>query len=62
MPDDDEETARRFCVVGGWLKVRDPQAADRFYKALVVRCGKTEMGREADKLRWFPKLAPKAKR
>jgi len=60
MPDDDAETARRFCVVGGWLKVRDPQAADRFYKALVVRCGKTELGRSADKLRWFPKLAPKA--
>ncbi|MEE8106677.1 MAG: hypothetical protein V3T86_14170 [Planctomycetota bacterium] len=58
MPEHDEETARRFCVVGGWLKDRDPQAADRFYKALVVRCRKTELGRRADKLRWFPELAP----
>ena len=31
-------------------------AADRFYKALVLRCRKTKLGREADKLRWFPKI------
>jgi hypothetical protein len=28
--------------------------ADRFYKQLVRCCGSTELGREADELRWFP--------
>jgi len=56
MPDESDETARVLCIAGSWLKVRDPQAADRFYKTLVLRCGKTQLGREADKLRWFPKI------
>ena len=51
------ETARVLCEAGTWLKNRDPQAADRFYKALVRRCGRTDIGREADQLRWFPPLA-----
>ena len=59
MPEQTERTARRFCIAGSWLKVRDDQAADRFYKALVRRCGKTELGKTADKLRWFPKLDKK---
>ena len=42
---------------GTWLKSRDPKAADRFYKALVRRCGTTRLGQEADRLRWFPKTA-----
>lgn len=54
MPDQSEATARVLCIAGSWLKYRDPKAADRFYKALVKRCGKTELGREADRLRWFP--------
>ncbi len=54
--DQSDQTARVLCVAGSWLKDRDPQAADRFYKALVRRCGKTQLGREADKLRWFPKI------
>lgn len=56
MPDGQEATARVLCEAGTWLKNRDPAAADRFYKALVRRCGKTELGREADKKRWFPDL------
>ncbi|MCW5753696.1 MAG: hypothetical protein KIT24_03180 [Phycisphaeraceae bacterium] len=56
MPDQDEETAMVLCRAGSWLKNRDPEAADRFYKALVRRCGKTPLGREADRLRWFPPL------
>jgi tetratricopeptide (TPR) repeat protein len=56
MPDDSDETARVLCIAGSWLAKLDPQAADRFYKAMVIRCGKTELGREADKLRWFPKI------
>ncbi len=56
MPDQSDETARVLCEAGTWLKARDPKAADRFYKALVRRCGKTALGREADALRWFPQL------
>ncbi len=56
MPDQSDKTARVLCIAGTWLKNRDPKAADRFYKALVNRCGKTELGRQADKLRWFPKI------
>ncbi len=54
MPDTSHETARVLCIAGSWLKLRDPKAADRFYKALVRRCGNTPLGREADRLRWFP--------
>ncbi len=56
MPDHTDETARVLCLAGTWLKLRDPKAADRFYKALVRRCRKTEMGALADRLRWFPKI------
>jgi len=56
MPDESDCTARMLCEAGTWLKTRDPKAADRFYKALVRRCGTTELGRQADRLRWFPKL------
>jgi len=38
------------------LKYLEPDAADRFYKALVRRCRKTEIGAKADRLRWFPEL------
>ena len=34
---------------------RDPEAADRFCKALVTRCPGTELGRQATQKRWFPK-------
>ena len=55
MPDGDPKTAALLCEAGGWIKFADPKAADRFYKALVRRCGDTELGKQADKLRWFPK-------
>jgi LysM repeat protein len=54
MPDNSDDTARVLCTAGTWLKDRDPQAADKFYKALVRRCRKTILGDEADKIRWFP--------
>ncbi len=54
MPNDNDETAALLCEAGGWLKARDPQAADLFYKALVVRCRHTRLGEQADSLRWFP--------
>jgi LysM repeat protein len=54
MPDNSDDTARVLCTAGTWLKDRDPQAADKFYKALVRRCRKTALGEEADEIRWFP--------
>lgn len=54
MPDNSDETARVLCEAGTWLKDRDPQAADRFYKALVRRCGQTALGKTANERRWFP--------
>lgn len=56
MPDESEETARALCEAGSWLKARDAKAADRFYKALVRRCGSTELGKKAARLKWFPAM------
>ncbi len=56
MPDESDKTARRLCEAGTWIKYGNPDAADRFYKALVIRCGNTKLGQQADKLRWFPRL------
>ena len=35
MPNNSDETARVLCTAGAWLKMRDPETADIFYKALV---------------------------
>ncbi|MBN2181958.1 MAG: hypothetical protein JW715_08585 [Sedimentisphaerales bacterium] len=56
MPDNSDQTARVLCIAGSWLKARDPGEADKFYKSLVIRCRKTNLGREADKIRWFPNM------
>jgi hypothetical protein len=56
MPNNSDETAKVLCIAGSWLKIIDPQSADRFYKALVRRCRQTVLGRTADLKRWFPKL------
>ena len=56
MPNESDETAKVLCEAGSWLKKRDPRAADRFYKALVRRCGSTSLGKKAAELKWFPKL------
>ena len=56
MPDQSETTAEVLFTAGSWLKNLDPGRADRFYKALVRRCGRTPLGREADRRRWFPPL------
>lgn len=57
MPDGSPETAAILCEAGSWIKTLDPKHADRFYKALVNRCGATPLGRAADAARWFPALA-----
>lgn len=60
MPDDSPETAAVLCEAGSWIKAASPKKADRFYKALVRRCGDTALGREADRKRWFPVMATAA--
>ncbi len=59
MPDGDDATAEVLVTAGHWIKNLDARAADRFYKALVRRCGRTALGREADRLRWFPPAPPR---
>lgn len=54
LPDNSTELTELLIAAGGWLKARDPQAADRFYKALVNRCPETDAGREARAKHWFP--------
>jgi hypothetical protein len=56
LPDNSEETALVLCRSGSWLKNTDLGTADLFYKSLVRRCRKTELGAEADRIRWFPQL------
>jgi tetratricopeptide (TPR) repeat protein len=53
LPSGDEK-AGILATAGNWIEKEDPKAADRFYKALVRCCGDTDLGREADDLRWFP--------
>ena len=55
MPDESEVTARALVEAGGWLKARDPRAANRFYQTLVRRCGTTTLGRTAERAHWFPR-------
>lgn len=54
MPNNSEETARLLCDAGSWIKAQDPDTADIFYKTLVRRCRKTDIGAEADLIHWFP--------
>ncbi len=56
LPSNSEEKARILCTAGAWLKGRDPETADIFYKKLVRTCRKTAIGDAADRKRWFPIL------
>jgi len=56
LPDNTDESAYALWLAGSFLKHRDPQTADFFYKALVRRNRKTRLGAEADRQRWFPAL------
>lgn len=53
MDRDSDATARVLTIAGGWLKNRDPKAADRFYKALVMQNPSVPLAQEADRKRWF---------
>ncbi len=54
LPNESDETAEILSTAGGWLKARDPIEANRFYQALVIRCGHTKLGRAAAERHWFP--------
>ena len=56
MPDNNDRIALMLWQGGWWLKDIAPETADLFYKALVRRNRQTELGAEADRRRWFPKL------
>jgi len=56
LPNNDELKARALCLGGTYLKYRDKEEADKFYKALVTTCGNTKLGKEVCKLRWFPRI------
>ena len=58
MPDQSPDIAAVLWEAGGWIKNRAPDRADRFYKALVRRCGRTPLGAEAARIRWFPAQWP----
>lgn len=56
LPNDSEDAALIYTIAGNWLKLRDPQAADRLYKLLVVRCPNTTLGQVASASHWLPSL------
>ncbi|MBF0478561.1 MAG: hypothetical protein HQL26_03675 [Candidatus Omnitrophica bacterium] len=56
LSDNDELKAKALCQGGLFLARCDLMLADKFYKALIRTCGKTELGKQADKLKWFPKI------
>ena len=58
MPDQSDQTALALTSGGNWIKNHDPKGADRFYKALVQRCGKTRLGKQAAAKHWLPDLSP----
>ena len=58
MPDQSDQTALVLVSGGNWIKNHDPKGAERFYKALVQRCNKTSLGKQAAAKRWLPDLSP----
>jgi hypothetical protein len=55
LPDNNQLKALALYKGGTYLKIRYPKEADKFYKALVATCPDTALGKEAKKLKWFPK-------
>jgi hypothetical protein len=47
--------AGMLVTAGQWLALRDPAAAQPFYRSLIACCGATDLGRAAQRLRWLPK-------
>ena len=55
LPDNDPLTAEALYLGGTYIMKKDPQAADRFYKALVRRNPNLLIAQQANQRRWFPK-------
>ena len=53
LPKNHPLLARLYNTAGQWLSLRDAQAADRFYQAIVRRCARTPEGEAAEAKRWF---------
>lgn len=58
LPDNDLQLAQWLVEAGQWVAAKDPKAADKFYRALALRCPQTPLGQEAAKVRWFPATQP----
>ena len=56
LPDNTNAKAYMLNTAGLWLANRDPEAADRFYKALVRKNWSHPLGQAADRKRWFLSL------
>jgi hypothetical protein len=54
LPDGSDDKARMLAAGGGWLKLRDPEAAAPFYEDLVSCCSTTRLGKDATRLRRLP--------
>ena len=52
LPENDDEAAALLNEIGFETRL-DPEFADKFYKTLVLKFGKTDIGKYADKRRWF---------
>jgi tetratricopeptide (TPR) repeat protein len=55
LPATSDRKAEILATAGTWLKGRDPEAANRFYKALAAT--RTDLGRQAAAMRWIPESA-----
>jgi hypothetical protein len=58
LPDGSEEKVQMLAVAGAWIKLRDPKAALPLYRELLRCCRRTDIGRGALKIHWFPVGVP----
>ena len=58
LPNNDERTARILLTAGTWLRARDVENADIFYKLIAIRCPNTSIGKECLNLHWLPSNVP----
>lgn len=54
FPEGSNDKAVALAGAGTWIKGLEPQSADPIYKMLVRCCAKTQVGKEAERLKWFP--------
>jgi len=56
LPNNDEDASRIYVISASWIQKRDPEAANRLFKQLAVRCADTELGKASLTGNWFPEL------